>query len=188
MALSGRLVFSSTLTLTFLIGLAGVRLENLGVGKRNALAAVRLDGKDAHFERVAVGVFHQGRVAQFAHDVLVNPARLVRRQQLRLDLFAADVHGELVNVRARGHRKQICAFKPLRIGIVEFLVHGRDGDLVVYLHVDVVVGDFQRREDIGPGRWNWAWPRRARPRQDRHRTPVRFVNDDESISATLRGR
>ena len=149
--------------------------EHLRVRKRDALVAVRLDGKNAHLEHIAVGVFHQRRVAHFAHDVLVNLPRLLRRQQLGLNLPPADVHRELVELRALGNGKQIRAFEPLRIRIVKILVHGRRGNLPVNLHFDVMKGNFQRREGI-----------RSRPRPDRRtrpgRMPMRVVHHNEPVA------
>ena len=159
---------------------AGVGGQHLGVGQRDALVAVRFDGENAHLEHIAAGVFEQRRVAHFAHDVLVNLPRLVRGQQLGLDLPPADVHGEFVNLRALGDGEKIGAFEPLRVRIVELLVHRRGGDLAVNLHVHVVIRHLQRRENVRP--------RRGRPRRGRSRAgpPMRLLHDDKPVRATLR--
>ena len=157
----------------------GVGGEHLGIGKGDALAAVWLDGENAHFEDIAAGVFEQGGVLQFAHDVLVNGAGLVGGQQLGLDLLAGDLHGELVNLAAFGDGKQVGAFQPLRVGIVEFLVHRGGGDLPVNFDVDVMVSDFQGR--IRPGH---------RPPGDHdawHALPVGFINDNQPVREPGRG-
>ena len=152
---------------------AAIGREHLGIGKGDALVAVWLDGENPHLEDIPARVFQQGGVLQFAHDVLVNGARLVGGQQLGLDLLAADFHGELVNLAAFGDGKQVSAFQPLRVGIVELLVHRRGGDLAVNLDVDVMVSDFQGR--VRPGRW----PRgHDRPR---HSLPVDFINDNQPV-------
>ena len=67
---------------------------------------------------------------QLADDVLVNPPRLVRGEQLGFDLLAVDLHGELVDVRALGDGEHERALQPRGVGVVELLIHGGHGHLV----------------------------------------------------------
>jgi len=62
-------------------------------------------------------VFEQGRVFGFAHDVLVDFSRFVGGTNTRLPPVAADVHGELVQLRALGDGKQIRAFELRGFGL-----------------------------------------------------------------------
>ena len=161
----------------------GVGLEQLRVGERDAFPAVRLDGEDADLEQIAPGVFEQRGILEPAHDVLVDAARLVRGQQLGLDLFAADFHGELVDVRALGRGKQERAFQLARVRIVKLLLHLRHGDLVFDLNVHLVERDLHRRPH---GLWRRTIRRRPRDgnrvrRQDAPVTApeISVMNDDQ---------
>ena len=159
---------------------AGVGIQNLGVGQRDVLAAVRFDGENAHLEDIAAGIFEQRRVTHFAHDVLVNLPRLVRRQQLGFDLPSPDVHREFVNLRALGDGEKIRALETLRVRVVKLLIHRRRGDLAVNLHIHVVVRHLQGSKNVRPRR---GWPRLGRSRAG---PPMRFLHDDEPVRATLR--
>src|SRR5205823_8866143 len=138
---------------------AGIGLEQLRVGKRHVLLCVWFDGEDAHLEHVLACVFEQRRVAQLADNVLVNPARFLRRHQLGLDRFAIDLHRELFDLRAFRNWKQKGAFDPLRIRIVKLLFDGRGGKLVVDADVCLVLRDFQGAELVNARGWDWPWPR-----------------------------
>ena len=133
------------------------------------LRAVRLDGEDAHLEDVAPGVFQQRRVFELAHDVLVNPPRLLGGQQLGFDLLAVDLHRELVDVRAFGDGEDERAFQPRRVRVVELLVHRGHRYLVGDAGIDLDVVHVQRGEDVwawaaGRAVEEWAWRDRPWPR------------------------
>jgi hypothetical protein len=94
--------------------------------------------------------------------------RLVGGQQFGLHLLAADLHGELVNLRPARDGEQIGAFEALRVGVVKVLVNRSGGDLAGDLHVDVMRGDFQGR--VGPVG--------AGVRDD---PPVGLIHDDQPV-------
>jgi len=164
-----------------------VRLEQLGVSEGDALFAVRLDGEDADSEHVAVGVFEKRRVTEFAHDVLINAARLVSGQQLGSNLPAVNFHRELLQVRAFRDGEHKRAFQPLWVRIVKFLFDPRDRNLVGDAHRGFGGIHFERREDIR------ARPRNRSRRQDgigRNRAgpQLRVIHDDQTRRARLRNR
>jgi hypothetical protein len=67
------------------------------------------------------------------------------------------IHGKLVQVCAFRDWEDKGAFKPGLVGIVEFLVNGSDGDLVLDAGLHLYRTDLQRREDIRPRRM-WMRP------------------------------
>jgi len=143
---------------------------------------VGFDGENANFENVASGVFEQSGILELANDVFVNVARFVRGQEFGFDLFAIDLHAELVEVRSFGNGKNESAFEAGGVGVIEFLVNGGNGDLVVNACMDGHGGNFQRSEDVGGGsgmdRGGRPW--RHGPRRNRSGYPVCLVNDYES--------
>ena len=159
---------------------AAFGLEEFGVAEGDAFSAVGFDREYAHLEDIPPDVLEQGRVAQFPHDVLVNPARLLCRKQLRLDLAPVDFHCKGINVRALGKREDKGPFQPRGVGIAKLLVHRRDGHLVGDAGVDFDETDRQRGKRVGPphghGPGRPGWRRRAR--RIRPRPPMRFINQD----------
>ena len=161
-----------------------VGLQQLRVGQGDALAAVWFDGKDADFEEIAPGIFQQRGIAQAAHDVLVDAAGFVGGQQFGLHGLAVDLHREFVDLRALGNRKQEGAFKLAWVGIIELLLDGRGGQLVLNLHVSLGVADLQRcpsdswrRQPAGRVWWN---------RQDLRPRPVFFIRHDDETCGERR--
>ena len=153
---------------------AGIGLEQLRVGKRDVLLRARLDGKDAHFEHVLAGVFEQRRVFEFADDVLVNPARFVRRHQLGFDRPAVDLHCELFDLRSLRNGEQKCSFDALLVGIVKLLFNGRDCDLVCDPHVSLVSRHLKRAKLVNSrGRDRPGTRPGRRHRWSHSRTPER---------------
>jgi len=158
------------------------RLAGAGIGDRsavgpkqfrvrnlNGLPAARFNRKDADLEKISAGVLEQRGIAHFSNDVLVNTTRLVGREQLRIDAFAADFHAEFVDVRPFRDREHIKTFQPLVVRIVELLVDRCDGDLAINLDVDLVTRDFERGE-----------------REMGRRNVNRTLDNNETISAGLR--
>src|SRR5439155_14768946 len=101
---------------------ARIRLEQLAVGERHTLLRARFDREDADLENVLAGVFEQRRVAQLAHNVLVNAPRLVRAHQFGLNRPAIDLHGEFLDLRPFWDREQGGPFDPLVVRIVKLLL------------------------------------------------------------------
>src|SRR6476620_5135411 len=110
------------------------------------LASARFDRKDADLEEIAAGVLEQRRISHFSNDVLINSTRLVSREQLGIDSFAADFHAEFVDMRRFRDREHVKTLEPLIVRIVELLVDGCDGDLPVNFDIDLMTGDFERGE------------------------------------------
>ena len=156
-----------------------IRLQQFRVGERNALLAVRLDREDAHLEDVAPGIFEQCRVLQFADDVLIDPTRLLGRQQFEFDLLAVNLHRKLVDVRAPGDREHEGAFQPRWVRVVELLVHRRDGDLVGDAGADLDVIHIQRGKSVRAGRRKGMRPRVRRDGRPRTRSPACVINNDQ---------
>src|SRR6516225_5279848 len=92
--------------------------------------------------------------------------------------MAIDIHRELVQVRAFRDWENKRAFESGRVGVIEFLLNGRDCDLVFDAGLDVYTIDFQCRKYIGPRRM------RMRPRWriwwKRTRQKWRIFNNDQS--------
>lgn len=139
---------------------------------------MRLDGENAHAERRAARVFEQSGVLLPAHDVLVDRARLRRVEQLGLHVLAADLHRELIEMRALRNRENVFALKVRVVRIEELLLDARDRFLPGDVHVHLVKRDLQRREDVVRRRHRAM--RRMRERRCEWR---RIVDDDESVGA-----
>ena len=121
-------------------------LEDLGVGDLDPLLAVGRDGIDPGPEEVAAHVFEQARIAHAADDVLVDAPGLAAVEDLALDPFVPDEHGEIGDRGPLRHGEDV---GPLDIApevVDEDLVDRRFGDLVDDLDLDPVVLDAEGRD------------------------------------------
>ena len=128
-----------------------VRGQDLAVFNLDAPLVAGRDGENVGLDGPCAHILQQGRVAQLAHNLVVDGAGLVGVQDFGLDGLAVDPHGELGYRRAFRQREEIGAFHHPVVVVDEELVDVGGGHLVLDGDVYALVGDGQagRGELVG---------------------------------------
>ena len=101
------------------------------------------DGEDIGLDGVVAHILQQRRVAQLAHDGIVDGAGLVLGQDFGLDGHAVDPHGQLGDGRAGRQREEVRTLQHPVVGVAKDLLNVGRCDLIGDGHIDALVGNLQ---------------------------------------------